>query len=86
MHSHGILLFKSFNVVDYSPIARSFAHSLMDEATLDQTTKKFDKAYLMAKERLAFTKMKPLCEFEERNGGTITMYINNYISMLHLKS
>ena len=71
MHSRAMLLFKkqqSSSVEDYSPIARSFAQSSMDKATLDQTKKKFDIAYMMAKEKMAFTKMKPLCELEERHG------------------
>ena len=34
----------------------------------DQTKKKFDVAYMMAKEKMAFTKMKPLCELEKRHG------------------
>ena len=30
--------------------------------------RKFDIAYLIAKHNLAFTKMGPLCELEERHG------------------
>ena len=50
----------------------------MDKATLDQTKKKFDTAYLIA-EKFAFTKMKPLCELKERHGVSLgTMYRNNH--------
>ena len=33
--------------------------------------KKFDIAYFIAKEKLAFSKMKPLCELEERHGADL---------------
>ena len=71
MHAHAMLLFKkqqSSNVVEYSPIARSFAQASMDEATQDKIKKKFDISYMIAKEKMAFTKMKPICELEERHG------------------
>ena len=36
----------------------------MDRSTLAKT-KKFDISYMIAKEKLAFTKMKPIWELEE---------------------
>ena len=40
----------------------------MDPTTWEQTKCKFDIAYTIAREALAFTKMKILCELEERHG------------------
>ena len=56
----------SSNVVDYAPIAKCFAEASMDQSTLAKT-KKFDISYMIAKEKLAFTKMKSI--FEEENHG-----------------
>ena len=71
MHAHATLLFKkqaSSDVTEYAPIAQVMAKSLMDTATSESMKRKFDIAYMIAKENLAFTKMKPLCEIEERHG------------------
>ena len=71
MHARAMLLYKkqrSSNVCDYSPIARSLSQSSMDASTRDRTKRKFDVAYLIAKEKPAFTKMAPICELEERHG------------------
>ena len=38
----------------------------MDASTRKKTKRKFNVAYLIAKEKLAFTKMTPICELEER--------------------
>ena len=35
---------------------------------METTKRKFDTAYLIAKENMAFTKMAPLCELQERHG------------------
>ena len=49
----------------------------MDLSTLAKT-KKFDISYMTAKEKLAFTKMKPICELEESNGVNLGVgYKNN---------
>ena len=40
----------------------------MDQSVKKQTGMKFDVAYMIAKEGLAFTKMKPLCQLQERHG------------------
>jgi len=53
------------------PIVQSLAASTMDKVALERTKKKFDVAYFIAKEGLAFTKMKSLCELEERHGVDI---------------
>ena len=70
MHARAMLLYKkqrSSNVCDYAPIARSLTQSSMDASTREKTKRKFDVAYLIAKEKLAFTKMAPICELEERH-------------------
>ena len=69
MHERAMVLLKkeqSQNICDYSPLARSFFH--MDSEAEAKIKRKFDLAYVMAKENIAFTKMKPLCQLEERHG------------------
>ena len=53
-------------VYEYAPIAKAL-HKLDDGAT-GRLKRKFDVAYLIAKQNLAFSKMTPLCELEERHG------------------
>lgn len=48
---------QSSDVRDYGPIAKALYK--MDQST--RIRKKFDIAYIMAKEGIAFTKMKTLC-------------------------
>ena len=43
----------------------------MDEVTRVKLKQKFDIAYLIAKENMAFKKMKPLCDIEEKHGVDI---------------
>lgn len=57
---------QSTSVTDYSPIARAFYR--MDESVEKQTKRKFDVAYVIAKEGMAFTKMNSLCQLQERHG------------------
>ena len=57
------------HVTKYSPIAAAFRRSSStDDATRKQTKCKFDITHTIAKEMMAFTKMKTLCELEERHG------------------
>ena len=53
-------------VYEYAPIAKAL-HTL-DDAAASRTKHKFDIAYLIAKENMAFAKMAPLCQLEERHG------------------
>ena len=53
-------------VTDYSPIARAFYR--IDESVEKQMKMKFDVAYTIAKEGMAFTKMSCLCQLQERHG------------------
>ena len=69
MHERAMVLLKKEqfqNICDYSPIARSFYR--MDSEAEAKIKRKFDLAYVMAKENIAFTKMMPLCQLEERHG------------------
>ena len=40
----------------------------MDETTQVQMKRKFDMAYMIAKENMSFTKMKAVCALEEQHG------------------
>ena len=53
---------------EYSAIARSMSQVPMDASTRDRTKRKFEIAYMLAKETLVFTKMASICELEERHG------------------
>ena len=75
MHTRAMTLLKKDRGVDvreYVPIARAL--STMDEASRERTKKKFDVAFVIAKNNLAITKMKPICELEERHGPTGRWY------------
>jgi len=66
-----MILFKkqdSTNVCDYAPIAKALLLPLMDESTRARLKRKFEIAYLIAKEKMPFKKMKSLCDLEERHG------------------
>ena len=66
----------STDVYQYAPIARAL-HRLDDSAAAI-TKRKFDIAYVIAKNNLAFQKMGPLCELEERHGVDLGQgYKNN---------
>ena len=68
----------SFSVADYDPIAKCFAEVSMDRFNLVKT-KKVDISYMIAKEKLAFTKMKTICELEESHGVNLRVgYKNNH--------
>ena len=56
-------------VEEYAPIAKSLVQ--LDPHSMATLRKKFDIAYFIAKEKLAFSKMKPLCELEERHGADL---------------
>lgn len=43
----------------------------MDESSEAMPKRKFDIAYFIVKEKLAFTKMKPLCDLQEWHGVDI---------------
>ena len=43
----------------------------MDQSVEKQTKMKFDVAYMIAKERIAFTKMNSLCQLQERHSVSL---------------
>ena len=53
------------DITEYSPIVSAIFRSAMDNTTREQTKRKFD---IIAQGNMAFTKMKVLCELEERHG------------------
>ena len=75
MHAHAMVLFKkqhARNITEYSPIAAALLHlRLMDETTQARMKRKFDIAYMIAKENMSFTKMKAVCALEERHGADL---------------
>ena len=64
-------------IVEYSPIAAAFSRSSMDATTREQTKHKFDIAYTIARENLAFAKMNALCKLAERHGVDLGQGYNN---------
>ena len=57
---------RSRDVTEYALIVNAL-HNL-DGDTVLKVKREFDIAYLIAEHNLAFTKMGPLCELEERHG------------------
>ena len=71
IHNRAMCLFKKaqFNsVLDYAPIATALTNLPMDDRSKQQVKRKFEVSYVIAREKLAFTKMKALCSLEERHG------------------
>ena len=79
MHKRAMILFhksRSSDVAEYTPIARPL--SILDPDTASKLKRKFEVAYLICKEGLAFTKMSALCELEEKHGVNLGAgYKNN---------
>ena len=57
---------QSTDVREYAPIAKALYR--MDKVAEETVKRKFDVAYFIAKEGLAFRKSKALCQLEERHG------------------
>ena len=81
MHNYVMVLFKkaqSSGPCEYVPIARALAQLLMDAASTMKIKRKFETAYVTAKEKLASAKTNPICELEERHGADLgTEYQND---------
>ena len=79
MHSRAMLMLKraqSTDILEYAPIAKAL-HT-MDAPAGQELKRKFDIAFMIAKEHMAFTKMKPICDLEERHGVSLGQsYKNN---------
>ena len=59
MHKRAMILYKkehSTNVCEYSPIATALLSPSMDEVTRSRLKRKFELAYLIAKEKMPFKK------------------------------
>ena len=69
---------RSRSVFEYAPIARSLANVSIDEGTREVLRRKFEVAYFIARKKLAFAKMQPLCELEERHGVKLGLGYKNY--------
>ena len=68
MHAQAMLLYKkqqSTNICDHAPMARSMSHVSMDEVTKEGICRKFDIAYVLAKENLTLMKIPSICELNE---------------------
>jgi len=74
MHAHAMLLFRkqcATHLTEYSPIMAALLQPSMDSTTREQLKRKFDITYMIAKENLSFTKMKAICQLEERHGADL---------------
>jgi len=56
------------SVVQYAPIVKALCFGNLNEAAKKRLKRKFDVAYMIAKQNLAFTKMSAVCGLEERHG------------------
>ena len=79
MHKRSVILLsksRSSDVVQYAPIAKALSTLYPDTAS--QLRRKFEIAYMLCKEGLAFTKMGAICELEEKHNVDLgTGYKNN---------
>ena len=69
MHHHAMQLFKksqSRDVTEYAPIAKALC--TLDKSSEEKLKRKFEIAYMICKENLAFVKMAALCELEVCHG------------------
>lgn len=79
MHERAMVLLKR-TIPDYSPLARSFY--CMDSEAETKIKRKFDLADVMAKENIAYTKMKPLCQLEERHEVDLGEYYKTDMALV----
>ena len=78
MHERAMCLLKkeqSSTVTEYSPLFRSFTK--MDLTTNRKIRWKFDTAYTIAKEGMAFTKMSSLFQLQDRHGTNLGFSYRN---------
>jgi len=54
------------DVTEYAPITKAL--STLDARSEQRLKRKFEIAYLLCKQNLAFLKMAPICELEEKHG------------------
>ena len=81
-HHRAMLLLKTEHAVDLcecAPIAKSLFQPKMDEVPQLRIKQKFEIAYVIAKEKLAMTKMVAICDLEDRHGVDLgDTYRNNH--------
>lgn len=79
MHQMAMRLYNKYraeDVTDYAPIAKALC--TLDKKSKQTLQRKFEVAYFICKENLAFTKMAPLCELQAKHGVELgTGYKNN---------
>ena len=78
MHERAMSLLKkeqSSSITEYSPLFRSFAK--MDPTAERRMKWKFDTAYMIAKEGMAFSKMRSLCQLQDRHGSDLGFSYRN---------
>lgn len=79
MHKRAMVLLRkeqsSGNPCEYSPLARML--SKLETASEKRVKMQFETAYLIAKEGLAFTNMKPLCYLQEKHGVDLGVTYRN---------
>ena len=61
-------LFKKAQSIRVRPITKVLTNLPMDKRSKQQVKRKFEVLYVIAREKLAFTKMKALCSLEEQHG------------------
>ena len=68
MHKRSMMLLRKSRSrnVEYAPITKAL--STLDLDTASKMKRKFEIAYMLCKEGLAFTKMEAVCELEEKYG------------------
>ena len=69
MHQRAMLLFRksqTSDVTEYAPIAKALA--TLDATSEKRLKRKFEIAYLICKQNLAFNKMASICVLEEKHG------------------
>lgn len=89
MHKHVMTLYKKqhfSNICEYAPIAKALLIQSMDKLTRASLKRKFDIAYLIAKEKMSIKKIKLLCDLEEQHevdiGGS---YRNDHAYAMFVK-
>ena len=76
MHQMAMCLYNKYHaedVTEYAPIAKALC--MLDKTTKQALQKKFEIAYFISKENLAFTKIPSLCELQAKHG--VEGYKNN---------
>jgi len=60
---------QSSDIMEYAPIAKAL--STLDASSEQRLKRKFEIAYLLCEQNIAFLKMAPICELEEKHMASI---------------